>query len=111
MRGLKNKRERRKFVSGQTYITIGAKRKHGIFFLDLDSKNFDIYETKDGIHLIAYSSHKFFYHGRRIRVSPKWNIKGKVVSPAPRLLFCNCPKKHEDKRRKCKIVAYITRSK
>lgn len=107
----KREEMRRKTVAGQSYITFGVKRKHGLFFCDLDTKNFDIYETKDGIHIVAKSRHRFFYHGRRLRISPKWDVKGKEVNPAPKLLFCNCPnQKHVDKRKRCKIVAYITRS-
>jgi len=109
---MQSQRRKRKFVAGQSYITFGAKRgKFGLFFCDIDTKNIDIYETKDGIHILANTRQRFFYHGRRIRISPKWNLKGKEVNPAPKLLFCNCPKRHVDKRRKCKIVAYITKSK
>ncbi len=93
------------------FVCFGARRKIRTFFLDLDTKDIDVYETRHGIHLVANSKHKYDYHGRRLRISPKWDLKGRTISRAPKLLFCNCKGKHHDKRlKRRKAVIYITRS-
>ncbi len=106
------KKQNKVFVAGQTprLFVVGAKRKTGLFFLDLDTHNFDIYKTGHGIHIVAAVKHKFFYHGRRIRVSAKWDMEGNTISKKPKLLICHCPNKHVDKRMKCKLIVYVTRS-
>jgi hypothetical protein len=79
-------------------FTIGSTRKRHILFLDLDTKNLDLYKTKDGYHLTAKMTKPFDYLFRRLRVSAK--IKnGKIVNPKPKLVFCSCPNRiHVDKR-------------
>ena len=84
----------------------------GFLFIDVDSKNFDIYRTKDGLHIIAKLDKRGFdYNFSRIRISPKYNSKGKIVNPEPKLLICGCPNKHKDKRTRGKLSPYLTKSK
>ena len=105
---MKRKLPRRK----NWYYALGAKLqgRKGIFFLDLDSKNFDLYETDHGIHLIAKLNKPFDYMFDRIRISPKYEEKsGAIVNPAPSLLLCHCPNKHHtDKRLEGKLEIYPT---
>lgn len=104
-----------------------------VFFFDFDgeysigdiqlwafkhSKEFDIYKTKHGYHLvfdvdsfdtlqnlldetkIVFPKVDYIRNCRklRIRISPKWdNVTGKEISSAPTLLLCTC-KEHHDKR-------------
>ena len=94
------------------YYALGSKLKgkKGVFFLDLDTKNFDLYETKHGIHIIAQLNKPFDHMFDRIRISAKYEEKtGKVVNPEPKLFLCHCPNgKHIDKRRKGKLEVYPT---
>lgn len=94
------------------YWTMGRRLngKKGVFFLDLDTKDFDLYETKHGIHLIARLKHPFDYYFDRIRISPKYEEKsGEIVNSKPELFLCHCPnKKHVDKRREGRLEIYPT---
>ncbi|MDG7000432.1 MAG: hypothetical protein JRN15_15150 [Nitrososphaerota archaeon] len=97
------------------YYALGSKLqgRKGLFFLDLDTKNFDLYETKHGIHLIAKLNKPFDYMFDRIRISPKYEEKtGETVNNAPRLIYCKCPKGvHLDKRLQGSLEVYPTWSK
>lgn len=94
------------------YYALGSKlqAKKGLFFLDLDTKDFDLYETGHGIHLIARLNKPFDYMFDRIRISPKYEEKtGRIVNESPKLLLCNCPDgKHIDKRLEGKLEVYPT---
>jgi hypothetical protein len=107
---------KRKYPSRKAwYHALGAKLngQKGLFFLDLDSTNFDIYKTKHGIHLIARLNRPFDYMFDRIRISPKYEERtGEIVNPAPKLFLCNCPNgQHVDKRLEGKLEIYPTWSK
>jgi len=94
------------------YYALAAFMPRGYLFIDVDSRDFDIYLTKDGLHVIAKLNKKGFdYNFNRIRISPKFNSKGKIVNPKPKLLICGCPNIHQDKRTKGKLQPYITNSK
>lgn len=94
------------------YYAIGAKLqgKKGIFFLDLDTTDFDLYRTKHGIHLIARLRKPFDYAFDRIRISPKYEEKtGRIASDSPKLFLCKCPNgQHIDKRLEGKLEVYPT---
>lgn len=104
---------RKELELGRDYATIGVIRPRNVFFCDIDStKGIDIYKTKDGFHLVSQLSHSFDYHFRRLRIGAKYDAKGRVVNPAPKLLFCGCPnRRHHDKRMKGTLELYVTASK
>jgi len=97
-----------KYKNKRKYLTIGVTRPRRMLFVDVDSKNFDIYETKDGFHIVAQLKKAFDYRFKRLRVASKIDSKGKVVNPEPKLILCNCPKSHLDKRLKGKLQIYAT---
>src|SRR5271157_6611931 len=89
------------------YSALGAFMPKGYLFIDVDSRDFDIYLTEGGCHVIAKLDKKGFdYNFNRIRISPKYDEKGRIVNKSPELLFCHCPSEHKDKRLKGKIVPY-----
>jgi len=95
------------------YFSIGVRRRtHSrIFFLDIDATNLDVYKTRDGFHVVSQLTHGFDYKFERLRVAPKVDHTGKVASPAPRLIFCACPKgKHVEKRFNGRLEMYCTSS-
>ena len=92
-------------------LTIGSIPPPYMLYVDFDSKDYDIYDTEHGFHLIVNAKTKFDHHLKKIRIAPKFNSKGKMVNPAPKLIFCHCPKgKHVDKRLKGKLTMYNTGS-
>jgi hypothetical protein len=98
-------------MKSEKYVTVGIKRPRtsSLAFVDLDTHDLDLYRTKDGYHVVAKLDHKFDYHFRRLRVAPKWSVKGRVVNPEPSLVYCGCKRKHKEKR-KGRIQVYITQS-
>ena len=93
------------------YWSLGVTMPDNVLFLDVDSHDFDIYKTKDGIHLVAnLGENKFDYRFNKLRISPKYEeISGEIASPAPELFFCNCSNGiHIDKRLKGELKPYVT---
>lgn len=89
------------------------RNKHSrVGYVDIDSRDFDIYATKDGIHLVFRLKKAFDYHFERIRIAAKLDKWGRVVNPKPQLILCHCPNhKHTDKRYLGRLELYGTASK
>jgi hypothetical protein len=104
------KEEAAKEKSRPYFYAVGATMPDNMLFVDVDSLNFDIYCTRDGFHVVTKLRRKFDYHFKRIRISPKFSKKGRVVNPEPKLIFCHCPKQHREKRLKGKLQVYKTYS-
>lgn len=85
----------------------------------LKLEQYDIYESSENkYHLVAlmqnfdqvqhllrhtaglFTKEQYIQHCRRLRlrVSAKWDSKGREVIPAPRLIECHCNPWHTDKR-------------
>jgi hypothetical protein len=72
----------------------------------------DIFRTKDGYHIVAKLAKPFDYiltmrKGARLRIAPKYDKRGRVVNPKPKLVFCT-HKKHKDIRLEGRIELYAT---
>ena len=103
--------KRKKVIPKEKYFTIGVTRRKKIFFCDIDADNIDVYRTLHGFHIVSELSHAFDYRFDRLRVAPKYDGKGKISSPAPKLIMCACPgHRHRDKRFFGKLELYATNS-
>lgn len=94
------------------FCTVGVRRnkRSRVGFVDIDSSDFDIYRTRDGIHLVFRLKKAFDYQFQRLRVAAKLDNKGRVVNPPPELLLCHCPNHHVDKRYVGRLELYVTAS-
>jgi hypothetical protein len=79
--------------------------------VDIDSRDFDIYATGDGIHLVFKLKKAFDYRFERLRVASKLDRWGRSVNPQPQLIYCHCPDNaHADKRYVGRLEIYGTGS-
>ena len=108
-RARKPRNDKREVEESGKFFTIGVTRRKKVFFCDIDADNIDIYSTKDGFHIVSELAHSFDYRFGRLRVAPKYDANGRKVSPAPKLVFCSCPRgEHVDKRVSGKLELYAT---
>ena len=96
------------------FFTIGVRRRKQsrIGYVDIDSQDFDVYRTGDGIHFVFRLRKKFDYKFQRLRIGAKLDKWARVVNPQPELMICHCPNNHHvDKRYTGTLELYATNSK
>lgn len=93
------------------FFTVGVRRnrRSRVGYVDLDTRDFDIYATDGGVHLVFKLKRAFDYRFERLRVAAKVDRWGRTVNPAPQLIFCHCPgHRHSDKRYAGRLELYGT---